>query len=85
MWNNGAAKDTLNGLTRCLRMACEGLSASLMRFVDELFGVVSRAASGLEDEGDKVDVWISVKFDLFSSLGHVTWAGVGCRNASWAA
>ena len=24
---------------------------------DELFGVVSRAASGFQDEGNKVDVW----------------------------
>ena len=67
------------------RMACEGLSASLMRLLMNFLGVVSRAASGLEDEGDKVDVWISVKFDLFSSLANVTWAGAGCRSESWAA
>ena len=36
--------------------------------------------SGLEDERDKVDVWISVTFGLLSSLGHVTWAGAGCCN-----
>ena len=25
-------------------------------------------------------MWISVKFCLFSSLGHVTWMGAGCSN-----
>ena len=47
---------------------------------DDLFGVVSRAAGGLEHERDEVDVWKSVKFGLFSSLSHVTWAGAGCCN-----
>ena len=46
---------------------------------DELFG------SGLQDEQDKVDVWISVNFDLVSSLGHVTWAGAGCCDEGWVA
>ena len=52
---------------------------------DEFCGVVSRAASGLEDARDKVDVWISVKINPLSSLGHVTWAGAGCSNESRAA
>ena len=26
----------------------------------------------------------SVNFDLLCSLGHVTWAGAGCSNESWA-
>ena len=38
------------------------------------------AASSLQDERDKADVWISVKFGLFSSLSHVTWTGAGCSN-----
>ena len=42
---------------------------------DELLGVISRAACGLQDERDKVDVWISINFDLLCSLGHVIWAG----------
>ena len=37
-------------------------------------GVWSRTAGGLKDERDKVDVWISVKFALLSSLGRVSWA-----------
>ena len=32
--------------------------------------------SGLQDERNEVDVWISVKFDLLCSFCHVTWAGV---------
>ena len=60
------------------RMASGGLSAIFHQVADELFGVVSRAAGGLQDERDKVDVWISVKFDLLSSLGVVSWAGAGC-------
>ena len=51
----------------------------------KLFGVETWAARGLEDERDKVDVWIPVKFGLLSSLGHVTWAGARCCNGSWAA
>ena len=42
--------------------------------------MVSGAASGLEDEWDKVDVWISVKFDLLRSLGHKSWFCAGCRD-----
>ena len=50
-------------------------------FVTKLFV----AAGGPQDERDKVDVWISVKFDLLSSLDHVTWAGAACCNECWAA
>ena len=46
--------------------------------------MVSRVTSGLQDERNKVDVWISIKFDLLCSFGHVTWAGAGCSNDSWA-
>ena len=53
--------------------------------VDEFPGVWPRAASGLEDERDKVDVWISVKFVLLSPLCHVSWAGAGCGNKTRAA
>ena len=35
---------------------------------DELLGVVSRAACGLQDEGDKVDAGVSIKLDLLGSL-----------------
>ena len=49
------------------RMASGGLSAS-HEVVDELFGVVSRAASGFQEERNKFDVWISVKFDLALGL-----------------
>ena len=52
---------------------------------DELFGVVFRAACGLRDERNKIDVWISIKFDLLCSLGIVNWAGAGCCNEDWAA
>ena len=40
----------------------------------ELLGMVSRAAYGLQNKGDKV------KLDLLGSLGHVTGAGFGCGN-----
>ena len=62
------------------RMASGGFSASFMRLLMNFFGVASRAASSLQAERDKVDVWISVKFGLFSSLGHVTWMFAGCSN-----
>ena len=52
---------------------------------DEFSGVLSRAAGGLKDERDKVDVWISVEFALLSSFGHVSWAGAGSGNKGWAA
>ena len=42
-------------------------------------------AGGFQDERDKVDVWIFFKFDLLSSLGHVTLAGAGCCNEGWTA
>ena len=47
--------------------------------------MVTRAAGGLQDERDKVDEWISVKFALLSSLGQVAWAGAGRRNEGRAA
>ena len=63
-----------------------GEIVSIFREVpDELFGVVSRAAGGLQDERDRADVWTSFKFDLLSSLGCVTWAGAACNNENWAA
>ena len=40
--------------------------------VDELFGVVSNAASRLQDERNWVDVWAPIKLDLLCFLGHVT-------------
>ena len=53
------------------RMA-KGVVVSIFHEVaDELFGVDSRAASGFQDERDKIDMWISLKFDLLRSLGHV--------------
>ena len=55
------------------RMASGGVVGVLHAVADELLGVVSRAASGLQDDRDKVDMWISVTFDFLSSLGHVTW------------
>ena len=62
------------------RMASGGLSASVMRFLNELFGVVSTAACSLQDERNKIDVWISIKFDVLCSLGIVSWASAGCCN-----
>ena len=41
--------------------------------------MVSRAASSLQDERDKVDVWISVKL-VFPALLAMTWAGAGNSN-----
>ena len=32
---------------------------------------------GLEDERNEVDVWVSVKFALFGSFGHISWSGAG--------
>ena len=51
---------------------------------DELLSMVSRAACGLQDEGDKVDVWVPIKTDLLGSLGHVTRPGTGCGSEAWA-
>ena len=67
------------------RMASGRVVCVFREVVDEFFGVVSRAASSLQDERKKVGVWISVKFDLLCSLGHVTWTGAGCCNEGWAA
>ena len=50
------------------RMASGGVVGVLHAVADELLAVVSRAA-----KRDKVDMWIPVKFDFLSSLGHVTW------------
>ena len=84
LFGDGAVKDALDG--------GPGVSDGGWRIVcvfravaDELLGVMSRAACGLQDERDKVDVWISVEFALLCSLGHVTWAGAGCCNEVWAA
>ena len=41
------------------------------------------AAGGVQDERNKIDMWISVKFDLLRSLCHVAWAGVGSGNEGW--
>ena len=46
--------------------------------------MIFKAACGLQDEGGKVDVWVSGEFDLLCSLGHVTGAGAGCSNEGWA-
>ena len=69
------------------RKAREGLSASFMRLLVNFLvwwypgrPVVFRFL----DERDKVDVRISVNFDLLCSLGHVTWVGAGCGNEGWA-
>ena len=67
------------------RMASGEVVCVFHEVADELLGVVSRAARGLQAERNKVDVWMSVKFDLLCSLGHVTWAGAGCCNEGWAA
>ena len=76
LFGDGAVKDALDG--------GPGVSDGEWRIVcvfravaDELLGVISRAACGLQDERGKVDVWISVEFALLSSLGHVTWARSG--------
>ena len=39
--------------------------------VDELLGVITRTARGLQDKRRRVDVWEMVKVDLLGSLGHV--------------
>ena len=67
LFGNGAVEDTLDGRP--------GVSDGEWRVVgtfqevaDELFGVASRAAGGLQDERDKVDVWISVEFDHLMAM-----------------
>ena len=66
------------------RMASGQVVSIFHEVADELLGVESRAASGLQDERNKIDMWISIKFDLLRSSGCVTWAGTGCSNESWA-
>ena len=51
---------------------------------DELLGMVSTAACGPQEKGDKVDVRVSIKFDLLGSLGHATRPGTGCGNETGA-
>ena len=46
--------------------------------------MISSAACGLQGGRGNVDVWMSVKFDLLCSLGHVTSAGAGSGNEGWA-
>ena len=43
----------------------------------ELFGVISRSASGFQDKRDKVDVRVPLELDLLSTFGHVTWSETG--------
>ena len=64
------------------RMASGGLSASFMQLLMNFLAWYPGAACGLQDEWDKVDVWISV---LLCSLGHVACAFAGCCNEGWAA
>ena len=66
---------------------CLGLRGKGRRHIswgpDELLGMVSRAACGLQDEG-KVDVRVSIKLHLLGSLGHVSRSVTGCDNEAWA-
>ena len=39
--------------------------------VNEFPGMWAKPTCGLDDEGNKIDVWISVKFVLFRSMGHI--------------
>ena len=57
------------------RCGNEGRVVCIFHEVADELGVISRAACGLQDERDKVDVRVSVNFDLLCSLGHVTWGG----------
>ena len=45
---------------------------------NEFPGMWARPACGLEDEGNKVDVWVSVEFVLFRSFGLKSWFCAGC-------
>ena len=85
MFGYSAVEDTLWMVDQVSRMASGGLSASFMKLLMNFFGVVSRAASGPQDERNKVDVWVSIKLDLLGSLGHMTWAGAGCCDEGWVA
>ena len=53
------------------RMASGGLSASFMELLMSFLGLISRVICRLQDEKDKVDVWMSIKLDLLCFLGHV--------------
>ena len=46
----------------------EGVVSIFHEVAEELFGVDSRAASGLQDEQNKVDMEISIKFDFLCSF-----------------
>ena len=64
---DGAVKDALDGRP-CVSDGEWRVVGVSHEVADELLGVVSRAACSLQGERDKVDAWISVKFDLLCSL-----------------
>ena len=49
---------------------------------DELLGMVSRAACGLQIKGIKLMCGYQFKLGLLGSLGQVTGAGTGCGNVA---
>ena len=48
--------------------------------VNEFPGMWTRSTCCLENERDKIDVWIPVKLGLLRSLCHKTWFCAGSRN-----
>ena len=79
MFGDGAVEDTVDGRPG-VSYGERGVVCVFHEVAAELLGVLSWATSGLQDERGKVDVWISVKFDLLCSLDHVAWAFAGCCN-----
>ena len=68
------------------RMACEGLSASLMRLLLNFLAWCPGRSVVSRMKGTRLMCGYLSNFHLFSSLGHVTHAAfAGCRNESWAA
>ena len=45
--------------------------------VNEFPGMWAKPTCGLDDEGNKIDVWVPVEFGLLRSLGHKSWFCAG--------